>query len=318
MRHLIGMGELLIDFIPQEVGESLEHVKTFNKMAGGAPANVCACFAKLGGRAFFMGQVGDDPFGHFLAKTLEQASVDISYLHYTHKAKTSLAFVSIHDEGERDFMFYRDPSADQLFEPKQVDKNIFEHAIFHFCSVGLKEYPLKYAHLEAIKYAKKNGSIISFDPNLRFSLWDNHQELKKTVLSFIPYAHILKLSVDELIFLTETKSIDKGISILFNGSVQIIVLTRGKEGSSIYLKHETYHHPSFDVNVVDTTGAGDAFIGAFLYQYAKHEHHTIDYEKVLAFASATSAIVVSHFGAIPSLPTIFDVEQFMLKYPIKL
>jgi len=314
MRHLISMGELLIDFIPQEVGENLTNVNTFKKMAGGAPANVCACFAKLGGKAYFMGQVGDDPFGHFLYETLVKSSVDVSYLRYTHQAKTSLAFVSINDEGERDFMFYRDPSADQLFEPKQVEKSIFEHAIFHFCSVGLKEFPLKYAHLEAIKYAKKMGSLISFDPNLRFALWDNHQELKKTVLSFIPHAHILKLSIDELFFLTETTSIEKGISACFIGSVQIIILTKGKEGSSLYLKNETYHHPSFDVNVVDTTGAGDAFIGAFLYQYAKHEHRTIDYDKVLAFASATAAIVVSQYGAIPSLPTIFDVEQFMLKH----
>jgi len=318
MRHLVSMGELLIDFIPNEVGENLKKVNTFTKMAGGAPANVCACYAKLGGKSYFMGQVGNDPFGQFLVDELEKASVDTTYTSFTHKAKTSLAFVSINHEGERDFMFYRDPSADQLFEPKQVEKSVFEHAIFHFCSVGLKEYPLKYSHLEAIKQAKKIGSIISFDPNLRLALWDNHEELRKTVLSFIPHAHIIKLSLDELTFLTGISHIDKAVSSLFRGSVQMIVLTKGKEGSTLFTKTNSYHCPSYDVDVLDTTGAGDAFIGAFLYQYAKHEHHSIDYQSILSFANATAAIVVSHFGAIPSLPTIFDVEQFMLKHPTKL
>lgn len=316
MRHLVSMGELLIDFIPKDVGENLKKVETFTKMAGGAPANVCSCFAKLGGTSFFMGQVGQDPFGEFLVDELRKASVDVSHVFYTHQAKTSLAFVSLSHEGERDFMFYRDPSADQLFEPKQVEKSIFEHAIFHFCSVGLKEYPLKYAHLEALKYAKKLGTIISFDPNLRLALWDNHEELRKTVLSFIPYAHILKLSIEELNFLTGTTSIDKGVSALFKGSVELIILTKGKDGSLLYTKTFTYHCPSYDVDVIDTTGAGDAFIGAFLYQYAKHEHHTIDFQSILSFANATAAIVVSRFGAISSLPTIFDVEQFMLRHPI--
>ncbi|TNF08678.1 MAG: carbohydrate kinase [Bacillota bacterium] len=313
MRQLVAMGELLVDFLPETKGYSLDHVKTFIKIAGGAPANVAVAYKKLGGNAYFMGQVGHDSFGKFLIDTLHQEGVNTDYIYQTHQANTSLVFISLDQRGERDFLFYRDPSADQLFEPKQVEKSIFEHAIFHFCSLGLAEYPLKHAHLEAIKYAKKMDTIISFDPNLRFSLWKNHEELRKTVLSFIPHAHILKLSIDELTFLAETTNIEVAVKKLFTGSVHMIILTKGEEGASLYLPHETYHIKAYSTEVVDTTGAGDAFIGAFLYQYALHEHHTKNYEEMLKFAAASSAIVVSKTGVIPSLPTMYEVNDFIKK-----
>jgi fructokinase len=307
------MGELLIDFIPNESGQPLSKVKSFSKMAGGAPANVSACFSKLGGKAYFMGQVGHDPFGNYLIDVLNENGVDIRYISQTKLAKTSLAFVSLDHDGERDFMFYRDPSADQLFEPKQVEKSILEHAVLHFCSVGLKDYPLKHAHVEAIKQAKKFGSLISFDPNLRFALWENHDELRRTVLSFIPHAHILKLSLDELYFLAETNHIDHAIKKLFMGSVKMILITDSKNGATLYVNHLVYQVDAFHVDVVDTTGAGDAFIGAFLYQYALYENHTHDYEKMLEFAAATAALTVSNYGAIPSLPTLPLVMEFLKK-----
>ena len=313
MRHLVSMGELLIDFIPHQKNVGLKEVHTFTKMAGGAPANVAACYAKLSGKAYFMGQIGHDPFGQFLEKSLRDALVDTTYLSMTHEAKTALAFVTLDEQGDRDFLFYRNPSADQLFSPKQVKRDILNHAILHFGSVGLKEYPLKYAHLEAMKYAKKAASIISFDPNIRLPLWENHEELRHIVLSIIPEVHILKLSLDELIFLAQTHHIEQAIAKVFKGAVQMILLTKGNQGATLYLKNHIYHVDAFKVDTVDSTGAGDAFLGAFLYQYALHEHYSIDYDFILRFAAATAAIVVTRYGAIPSLPTISEVHQFLSK-----
>ena len=313
MRHLISMGELLIDFIPHQKNVSLKEVHTFTKMAGGAPANVAACYAKLSGKSYFLGQVGDDAFGRFLEQSLINASVDTRYLSFTHLAKTALAFVALDESGERDFMFYRDPSADQLFQSKLIPKDIFNHSILHFGSLGLKDYPLKDAHIEAIRQAKRAHAFISFDPNLRLSLWENHEELRHKVMSFIPEVDLLKLSLDELIFLTQTHQIDRAISMVFKGSVQMVLLTKGNQGASLYLKGQSYHVDAFKVEAVDTTGAGDAFLGGFLYQYALHENRTIDYPYVLKFAAATAAIIVTKYGAIPSLPTIHEVTQFLSK-----
>jgi fructokinase len=313
MRHIVAMGELLVDFLPESKGYSLDQVNNFIKIAGGAPANVAVAYKRLGGNAYFMGQVGQDAFGKFLIHTLRDEGVNTDYIYQTHQANTSLVFISLDEKGERDFLFYRDPSADQLFEPRQVETSILEHSILHFCSLGLAEYPLKHAHLEAIKYAKKMDTIISFDPNLRFSLWKNHEELRKTVLQFIPHAHILKLSIDELTFLAETTNIDLAIKKLFTGSVKMMVVTKGEEGASLYLPNESYHIQAYPIDVVDTTGAGDAFIGAFLYQYALHEHHAKNYEAMLKFSAASSAIVVSKTGVIPSLPTLYEVNDFIKK-----
>ena len=311
MKHLVSMGELLIDFIPIEKSKRLEDVKQFTKMAGGAPANVCACYAKLGGEAYFMGQVGDDPFGHFLKDMIESHHVKTEDLIFTKKAKTALAFVSIDEEGERDFMFYRDPSADQLYEPNQINYKRLDQALFHFCSVGLKEYPLKKAHIEAIKYVKKHQGFISFDPNLRFSLWEDHIELKETVLSFIPHANLIKVTEEELEFLTGLSDVYEAAHALFMGSVSLVIVTEGSKGASLFTRSSKHFIPAFRVDTVDTTGAGDAFIGAFLYQLMKYGNFTVDYEEALRFAQATAALVVSKKGAMESLPTLHEVKRFL-------
>lgn len=314
MKHLVSMGELLIDFMPLEKSTRLENVKHFIKMAGGAPANVCACYAKLGGDAYFMGQVGDDPFGHYLKETLTKYEVKTEYLTFTKKAKTALAFVSIDDTGERDFMFYRDPSADQLYEPDQLNMEVLDQALLHFCSVGLKDYPLKKAHIEAIKYVKKHQGFISFDPNLRFALWNDAIELKETVLNFIPYAHLIKVTEEELIFLTDSNHMYQAAHSLFVGNVNLVLVTQGSKGATLFTRSNEYFVPSFEVESIDTTGAGDAFIGAFLYQLMKYGNFTVDYEEALRFAHATAAIVVSKKGSMESLPTLHDVIRFLSKH----
>ena len=143
MRHVVTMGEVLIDFIPNEKGMGLKGVKGFSKMPGGAPANVAACVAKLGGSSYFMGMVGKDGFGSFLVDELIANGVNTSRIIRTSEKNTGLAFVSLTESGERDFIFYRDPSADQLFSKKDVDVEVLEQSILHFLSVSLKDITIK-------------------------------------------------------------------------------------------------------------------------------------------------------------------------------
>ena len=157
--------------IPSRAGCSFDEVPSFSPRTGGAPANVCAAFARLGGKSAFLSQLGDDPFGHKIARELEACGIDLSHLAFTDKANTALAFVSLEEDGSRTFSFYRKPSADLLYSPEQIDPAWFADAFaLHYCSVSLVDSPMRYAHLAAIAAAREAGAIVSFDPNLRFPL----------------------------------------------------------------------------------------------------------------------------------------------------
>ena len=194
-KKLVSIGEALIDLIPSKKGCDFDDVDSFFPAVGGAPANVGAAFSKLGGRSVFLTQLGDDPFGHKIARALDNAGIDTSHISFTDEANTALAFVSLEADGNRTFSFYRKPSADMLYTADKVDKDAFEDAFaLHFCSVSLGDFPMKDAHRRAIGYARENNALISFDPNLRFKLWDSEEALKEAVLEFIPESDILKLS----------------------------------------------------------------------------------------------------------------------------
>jgi fructokinase len=317
MPKLITIGEVLIDFIPKQKDMKLDQVETFRKVAGGAPANVASCVSKLGQKSTIFTQVGNDGFGRFLIGTLNNVGVDTSNITVTNQANTGLAFVSIDAFGERDFSFYRNPSADLLFEESQLKEEVFQTGdILHFCSVNLVESPMKQAHKQAIDIALDNDMIISFDPNLRFPLWDDLEEYYQTLQEFLPYAHILKISSDELEFITRINNKEEAIKSLFKGNVEVVIFTEGSKQASIITQYNSVTVPSYNVNTVDTTGAGDAFIGGILYHILKENIgvdslHLLVNETVLNVVHAVSAIVVSKFGAIPALPTIKEVNDFL-------
>lgn len=314
MAKLIAIGELLIDFIPQQKGLKLKDVTGFDRIAGGAPANVCACVTKLGQKGVLLTQVGKDAFGDHLIEIVHRAGVDTSHIKQTDKALTALAFVSLDEHGERDFSFYRNPSADMLYDEKFIDPVLFQQGdILHFCSVDLIESPMKKAHLRAIEYAHQNDMIVSFDPNLRFPLWSDLNEYKKTILEFLPLAHILKISHDELEFITGKTQRDECIEFLFQGNVKVVIITEGPVGASIYTKERSFFVPSIKTSVVDTTGAGDAFIGAIIAKLLEYRI-TIETlvelnEDLIRFAHRVSSHVISRYGAIPSMPTLDDIES---------
>ena len=320
MGNLFSIGEILIDFIPHQKGIALKDVASFTRVPGGAPANVAAAVAKFGGTASLITKLGEDAFGAFLLEQMTEFGVRTDKIVRTKEANTGLAFVSLRENGERDFSFYRNPSADLLLKESEIDADWFQQGDFlHFCSVDLVESPMKYAHLKAIGAAKARGGIISFDPNVRLPLWENPEDCRKTILDFVPMAHIVKISDDELEFITGTADETKAIASLFKGDVQAVVLTKGAEGADLYAGNHKYSSAGYSVEVEDTTGAGDAFTGGFLYQLLNldtrqdnleavlSEHH----QKLLAFANASGALVTTGKGAISALPTKEQVLQLM-------
>ena len=274
-RILFSIGEALIDMIPSRVGCSFDEVPAFSPRVGGAPANVCAAVARLGGRSALLSQLGDDPFGHKIARALAACGVELSHLEFTSKASTALAFVSLAENGERTFSFCRKPSADLLYTPEQIDPVWFSQAFaLHFCSVSLVDSPMRYAHLAAITAAREAGAILSFDPNLRFPLWPDREQLRQTVWQFLPLTHILKLSDEELPFLTGTEDIEAALPRLFTGDVQLVLYTCGSKGARAYTRTASASARCPKVTAVDTTGAGDGFIGSFLWQLQRDRRRT--------------------------------------------
>ena len=320
MGNLLSIGEILIDFIPQQKGVALKDVVSFERVPGGAPANVAVAVAKFGGNASLITKLGEDAFGDFLLEQLKTYGVQTDKILRTTEANTGLAFVSLRENGERDFSFYRNPSADLLLTESEVEDKWFEPGdILHFCSVDLVESPMKGAHRKAIQSAKVHGGIISFDPNVRLPLWDDPQECRKTILEFIPLAHVVKISDEELAFITGITDEQQAIASLFTGDVKVVVFTKGAQGADVYVHNKRYLSAGYCVKVEDTTGAGDAFIGGFLYQLLNknvtrdtleavvNEHH----KEMLAFANASGALTTTGKGAISSIPSKEQIWQLI-------
>lgn len=270
MKRLLAIGEALIDFIPQQVGCSLAQVEQFHPATGGAPGNVCAAYAKLGGQSALITQLGQDAFGDKITQDLAGFGVDTRYVYRTAQANTSLAFVSLQADGNREFAFFRKPAADMLLTPEQIDREWFtDCGLLHFCSVSLGEYPMRIAHERAITYATEAGALISFDPNVRLPLWDDHTLLRARILEFMPKAHVLKISDEELAFITGKEDIHAALPKLFKGQVQLVIYTQGAQGACAFTRYAQATVPGEAVQAIDTTGAGDAFIGSLLYQLAQ-------------------------------------------------
>jgi fructokinase len=306
---LIAIGEYLIDFTATKPG-MIKSVSSFDMNPGGAPANVAVCVKRLGRDARVITKLGSDPFGDFLIDILKKEGIDTSSILRDSKHHTPLAFVSLTDDGERDFVFLRKDSSDLFLSPQDIDDSLFEtNDIFHFGSVDLVDAPVRNAHRRAIEYANSKNMLISFDPNLRFPLWPSVDDLIQTVNEFIPFAHILKVSEEELPLIEREPDEQKAVTKLFKGNVSLIIVTRGSKGSAIFSKQGSIEVPGIKVKVLDTTGAGDSFIRAFLYLLLEHGKtiETInddfaDYATYLSFANRVASKVCTRKGAIPAMP----------------
>ena len=311
MKKVIAIGEALIDFIPHEKGRALNDVENFLRVPGGAPLNVAAAVAKLGGKSQMLTKLGQDGFGDAILNEVKPLGVDVSRISRTNEANTALAFVSLREDGERDFSFYRNPSADMLLSAEEICVEDFnEKDILHFCSVSLIDAPIKEAHRRAIEIAKEKGCLISFDPNVRLPLWKNPEDCRKAILEFLPLSNIVKISDEELEFITGIKDEKEALDFLLTGDVKVIIYTKGTNGAEFITKKRVIFSPSFKVSAQDTTGAGDSFIGSLLYQVAEGEYsleQLVDLseekvQEILTFSNATAALTVCKKGAIGALP----------------
>ena len=306
---VLSFGELLIDFVALEMGVAVGEASGFVKAPGGAPANVAAAVARLGYPSAFMGQVGDDPFGRHLADVLAAEDVDITGLTFSQEARTALAFVSNTADGDRSFMFYRHPSADMLMQPADVKLAVIDAcAAFHYGSITFIHEPAASALTKALDQAVAADKFISYDPNLRLPLWDSAEAAKAGMLSGLKYANLLKISDEELVFLTGGDDVRP----LWRERMEMICVTRGPEGAAIYLKDGTVvEQGGYAVTAADTTGAGDAFVAAMLIGILENR---ADYQaklpEILDFANAVGAMTCLQKGAIPSLPTMEEARAF--------
>ena len=315
---LAAIGEALIDFIPDRNGCDFNDVTAFSPKVGGAAANVCAAFSILGGSSRMLTQLGSDPFGRKIIGELDRVGVDTSCISLTDEANTALAFVSLAQNGDRTFSFYRKPSADMLYKAESIKETYFDNVFaLHFCSVSIGDFPMKQAHKRAIELMRERNGIVSFDPNLRFNLWDSRQALYEAVREFIPLSDIVKLSEDEVGFVTGENSIEKAAQQLFGQGVKLVLYTCGSKGAYAFTKNVKAFSPALKVNAVDTTGAGDGFTGAFLWSLRKMCSVPDELEKLteneliesLNFANRFCALSVQKKGAIASYPTLDEMQK---------
>lgn len=315
---LAAIGEALIDFIPDRNGCDFNDVTAFSPKVGGAPANVCAAFSILGGSSRMLTQLGSDPFGRKIIGELDRVGVDTSCISLTDEANTALAFVSLAQNGDRTFSFYRKPSADMLYKAESIKDTYFNNVFaLHFCSVSIGDFPMKQAHKHAIELMRERNGIVSFDPNLRFNLWDSRQALYEAVREFIPLSDIVKLSEDEVGFVTGENSIEKAAHQLFGQGVKLVLYTCGSKGAYAFTKNVKAFSPALKVSAVDTTGAGDGFTGAFLWSLRKMCSVPDELEKLteneliesLNFANRFCALSVQKKGAIASYPTLDEMQK---------
>jgi len=314
MKKVFCIGELLIDFVAENQGSDLSKANEFTKKAGGAPANVSCAISKIGGSSYFIGCVGNDPFGLFLLDVLEKEGVNISMAQKS-DTFTTLAFVSIDEDGERDFVFSR--GADRELSYNSSYKTDFEDNVIHFgAATALLGGPLEEAYNRYLFDGLTKNSFISFDPNYRVDLWKNNEEqFIRKCKSFIEKSHLCKFSLEEAQLLSGKQDIEEACETLHELGTEIIVITLGKEGTWLSTKKFKKTIPSIKVNPVDTTGAGDAFIGCLLKQLADYNdiYKIIEDENELTAmvtkANKAGAITTTNFGAIESLPTNTQLDS---------
>jgi len=317
MRNVYCIGELLIDFVAEKQGSDLSKSNEFTKKAGGAPANVACAIAMLGGKSKFIGCVGNDPFGDFLLNVLEEKKVDIS-LTQRSKTFTTLAFVSLAEDGERDFVFSR--GADKKLEYDSSLKNDFKDNIVHLgAATALLGGDLEKAYGRYFFDALTQDAFISFDPNFRADLWRKEEEsFIKKCMPFVEKAHLCKFSLEEAQLISGKKDLHEASDFLHELGVKIITITLGEQGTFVSASGIKETIPSITVKPIDTTGAGDAFIGCLLQQIANLQNpfeileNTNLLIKMVENANKAGAITTTNYGAIPSLPTrdaIFDSSE---------
>ena len=305
MVDVIAIGELLIDMIADMPAKPLEEQTNFKRFAGGAPANFAVGVQHLGLSSGMITKVGDDFFGRFLIKTLENEQVDISQVRITSEYKTALAFVGLDENKSPSFSFYRTPCADIMLTPEEVSEEYIKSAKLLMCgTVSMADEPARSAIFKAIEYAKKHDLLVACDPNLRDDLWHN-KDPREHIFKVLKDTDIFLPSISEAEFITKEKGENAFEALLALGP-SIIGITHGAEGATIITKDGNFSAPSYNVDVVDTTGAGDAFAAGLITGLLTK----MPFEKIPYFANAVSALKITRRGAM-NIPHMQEVENFL-------
>ncbi len=320
MKPIICFGEALIDFLNfGKVAESGIMLDEYRQYPGGAPANVAVAVARLGGRSYFAGQIGADMFGDFLQNSLEYYQVNTHFLMRHPTAKTALAFVALDDEGDRSFSFYREQTADVLIQPDQISSHWFENqGLFHFCSNSLTDEFISKTTVHAVMLAKEANNLISFDVNLRDSLWPKNKIDVSLVNQLVCQSDVVKFSKEEAEYLAQQQCVESYIQDCLLKGVKLIVITDGGGDIYYYCHGQKYTVQPPTVNVIDTTAGGDAFSGGLLYglsTFTTYQQAISDpqvLKPLILFAAACGGIAVSKPGAFPALPELSDVNSAWL------
>ena len=312
---VVALGELLIDFTQN--GKSEQGNGLFEANPGGAPCNVLAMLNNLGKKTSFIGKVGNDQFGLMLKVTLEELGIGTENLMLDDEVHTTLALVHTFEDGDRDFSFYRNPGADMMLTADEVQDDLIKSAkIFHFGTLSMTHDGVREATKKALEVAKNAGVMISFDPNLREPLWKSLDDAKEQVLYGLQYADILKISDNEIQWLTGEEDYTEGVKKIRElKNIPLILVSMCKEGSRAYYKDMIVEaKPFLQKNTIETTGAGDTFCANVLNYVLEHGLENLTEEgltEMLTFANAAASIITTKKGALKVMPTKEDVESFL-------
>lgn len=311
----VALGELLIDFT--EHGKSEQGNPVLEANPGGAPCNVLAMLSRLGKKTAFIGKVGTDMFGDQLKAALSETGIGTAGLKRDEKIHTTLAFVHTREDGDREFSFCRNPGADVMLSEEDLDEDLLKNCrIFHFGSLSMTHETSRKATMKAVAIARENGAVLSYDPNLREALWEDLAEARKQIAFGLENCHILKISDNEVQWLTGETDYDKGIyAIQETYHIPLILLSMGKDGSRAYAKDLRAERAAFlQSGTVETTGAGDTFCACVLNYVLEHgwkDFSKTELEDMLQFANAAASIVTTRKGALRVMPQKEEVEALL-------
>lgn len=299
-------------------GQSEQGNNMFEACPGGAPCNVLALLNKMGKKTAFIGKVGKDQFGTLLRDTITEAGIDASNLMVDENVNTTLAFVHTFPDGDREFSFYRNPGADMMLTADEVNPEVVKDTkVFHFGTLSMTHEGVREATKKAVETAKANGCLVSFDPNLRPPLWSSLDLVKEQMEYGFGKCDILKISDNEIQFVSGKEDYDEGIAYLQETyNIPLILLTMGKDGSRAYYKGMRVERPGFSVKAIETTGAGDTFCGSSLNYLVDHDFENLTEEQLgemLTFANAAAALVTTKKGAIKAMPVKEEVLELIQK-----
>jgi fructokinase len=318
--NLVCLGELLIDFFPDQVGCLLADVKAFQPKPGGAPANVAVAASRLGYASAFIGKVGQDTFGSFLAGVIAREKVETRGLRFDPLVRTTLVFLSKPDANSYECLFYRNPGADTCLRADELDEDLLrETRAFQFGSLSLTDEPSRSATLAAIRIARQSGALVCYDVNYRPTLWKNDEEARQMALDIIPEVDMVKVNDAELVMLAGNETMETAARKLRSLGPDLCVVTLGERGSYIQTSSGDAFEPGFLVKAVDAAGCGDAFLAALLCRMTESPNWRTDLNQEclqnhLQYANAVGALTATRLGTIPALPTASQVEYFIRSF----